>query len=100
MRPLRLSRFKAKGRIRASWPSLLASSRGSHLLIAAGRGDPRADAGRFIGVKDISAVRLSLPAQLCEPMGNLEYVPDEGSGADCRYWGYLDRPDYFARYPG
>ena len=27
---------------------------------------------RFIGVKDISAVRLSLPAQLVEPVGNLE----------------------------
>jgi len=33
-----------------------------------------ADVDRFIGVKDISAVRLSLPAQLCEPMGNLEYA--------------------------
>ena len=30
---------------------------------------------RFIGVKDISAVRLSLPAQLMEPVGNLEYCP-------------------------
>ena len=29
---------------------------------------------RFIGVKDISAVRLSLPAQLVEPVGNLEYA--------------------------
>jgi hypothetical protein len=27
---------------------------------------------RFIGVKDISAVRLSLPSQLVEPVGNLE----------------------------
>jgi hypothetical protein len=29
---------------------------------------------RFIGVKDISAVRLSLPAQLVEPVGNIEYT--------------------------
>jgi hypothetical protein len=33
-------------------------------------------------------------------MGNLEYGPGEEIGADCRYWGYLDRPDYFARYVG
>lgn len=33
---------------------------------------------RFIGVKDISAVRLSLPAQLVEPVGNLEYCEVSG----------------------
>jgi hypothetical protein len=36
-------------------------------------GCPRADYRRLIGVKDISAVRLSLPSQLLEPVGNLEY---------------------------
>lgn len=38
---------------------------------------------RFIGVSDIAAVRFSLPAQLLEPIPNLEY------------WGYLDRPETF-----
>ncbi|CAB4397198.1 unnamed protein product [Rhizophagus irregularis] len=37
----------------------------------------------FIGVKDIVSLRISLPAQLLEPIGNLEY------------WNYNDRPDYF-----
>ncbi|RIA84899.1 oxysterol-binding protein-like protein OBPa [Glomus cerebriforme] len=36
----------------------------------------------FIGVKDIVSLRISLPAQLLEPIGNLEY------------WNYNDRPDY------
>jgi len=39
---------------------------------------------RFIGVTDIAAVRFSLPAQLLEPIPNLEY------------WHYLDRPETFA----
>ncbi|KAI5205941.1 hypothetical protein AUEXF2481DRAFT_3121 [Aureobasidium subglaciale EXF-2481] len=39
---------------------------------------------KFIGVSDIAAVRFSLPAQLLEPIPNLEY------------WHYLDRPDIFA----
>ncbi|CAK3964947.1 Oxysterol-binding 1 [Lecanosticta acicola] len=39
---------------------------------------------RFIGVTDIAAVRFSLPAQLMEPIPNLEY------------WHYLDRPETFA----
>ncbi|KAF8588211.1 hypothetical protein K439DRAFT_1385073 [Ramaria rubella] len=39
---------------------------------------------RCLGVKDIAAMRLSLPASLLEPMPNLEY------------WQYLDRPDLFA----
>ncbi|OQN98899.1 hypothetical protein B0A48_15245 [Cryoendolithus antarcticus] len=39
---------------------------------------------RFIGVSDMAAVRFSLPAQLMEPIPNLEY------------WHYLDRPDTFA----
>ncbi|KAG8216371.1 hypothetical protein J3R82DRAFT_6452 [Butyriboletus roseoflavus] len=37
-----------------------------------------------LGVKDIAAMRLSLPASLLEPLPNLEY------------WHYLDRPDLFA----
>ncbi|CAG8458882.1 11804_t:CDS:2 [Funneliformis mosseae] len=36
----------------------------------------------FIGVKDIVSLRISLPSQLLEPIGNLEY------------WNYNDRPDY------
>lgn len=39
---------------------------------------------RFIGVTDIASVRISLPAQLLEPIPNLEY------------WHYLDRPETFA----
>ncbi|ORY84445.1 hypothetical protein BCR37DRAFT_378472 [Protomyces lactucae-debilis] len=38
---------------------------------------------QFIGVKDMANVRFSLPAQLIEPIPNLEY------------WNYCDRPDYF-----
>ncbi|TKA74941.1 hypothetical protein B0A55_04948 [Friedmanniomyces simplex] len=38
---------------------------------------------RFIGVTDIAAARFSLPAQLMEPIPNLEY------------WHYLDRPEAF-----
>ncbi|CAH7688782.1 hypothetical protein PPACK8108_LOCUS23799 [Phakopsora pachyrhizi] len=39
---------------------------------------------KAIGVKDMGAMRLSLPANLMAPIGNLEY------------WCYLDRPDIFA----
>lgn len=39
---------------------------------------------KSLGVKDIAAMRLSLPASLLEPVPNLEY------------WQYLDRPDFFA----
>jgi len=39
---------------------------------------------KVIGVKDLANLRLSLPANLMEPQGNLEY------------WHYLDRPDLFA----
>ncbi|KIM24166.1 hypothetical protein M408DRAFT_244385 [Serendipita vermifera MAFF 305830] len=39
---------------------------------------------RSLGVKDLAAMRISLPASLLEPVPNLEY------------WGYLDRPDLFA----
>ncbi|PPR03583.1 hypothetical protein CVT24_007586 [Panaeolus cyanescens] len=39
---------------------------------------------KSLGVKDIAAMRLSLPASLLEPIPNLEY------------WHYLDRPDFFA----
>ncbi|KAJ9210078.1 hypothetical protein DTO166G4_8339 [Paecilomyces variotii] len=38
---------------------------------------------KFIGVADIASVRFSLPAQLMEPIPNLEY------------WNYLDRPETF-----
>lgn len=38
---------------------------------------------RCLGVKDLAAMRLSLPASLLEPIPNLEY------------WHYLDRPDLF-----
>lgn len=56
---------------------------------------------RFIGVKDISAVRLSLPAQLLEPVGNLEYEFHLIRVLNNRrYWNYLDRPDYFIRSGG
>lgn len=41
---------------------------------------------RSLGVKDIAAMRLSLPASLLEPVPNLEY------------WCYLDRPDLFVEY--
>ncbi|PWN30970.1 hypothetical protein BDZ90DRAFT_229961 [Jaminaea rosea] len=39
---------------------------------------------RMIGVKDMAAIRLSLPANLLEPVPNLEY------------WNYLDRGDIFS----
>lgn len=39
---------------------------------------------KFVGVADIASVRFSLPANLLEPIPNLEY------------WNYLDRPDTFA----
>ena len=38
---------------------------------------------KFLGVADLAAVRFSLPAQLMEPIPNLEY------------WHYLDRPETF-----
>ena len=57
-----------------------------------GKGSPRpAEVGvskrrliqfRFVGVKDISRVRLSLPAQLLEPVSNLEYVSSEMAGVN------------------
>ncbi|KAI9593008.1 oxysterol-binding protein-like protein 1 [Syncephalis fuscata] len=39
---------------------------------------------KLVGARDIVAMRISVPAQLLEPMSNLEY------------WNYMDRPDYFA----
>ncbi|RKP05670.1 putative oxysterol-binding protein [Thamnocephalis sphaerospora] len=39
---------------------------------------------KLVGVRDIVSMRVSVPAQLLEPMSNLEY------------WNYMDRPDYFA----
>ncbi|CAD6586329.1 MAG: hypothetical protein CYPHOPRED_003515 [Cyphobasidiales sp. Tagirdzhanova-0007] len=39
---------------------------------------------KVVGVKDLANLRLSLPANLLEPSGNLEW------------WHYLDRPDLFA----
>ncbi|KAL9055693.1 MAG: hypothetical protein Q9162_003419 [Coniocarpon cinnabarinum] len=41
----------------------------------------------FIGVSDLASVRFSLPAQLMEPIPNLEY------------WHYLDRPETFISIP-
>ncbi|CAO1628450.1 unnamed protein product [Sympodiomycopsis kandeliae] len=38
---------------------------------------------KMVGVKDMAAIRLSLPANLLEPIPNLEY------------WNYLDRADLF-----
>ncbi|RKP24436.1 hypothetical protein SYNPS1DRAFT_29804, partial [Syncephalis pseudoplumigaleata] len=38
---------------------------------------------KLVGVRDIVSMRISVPAQLLEPMSNLEY------------WNYMDRPDYF-----
>ncbi|EPS40143.1 hypothetical protein H072_6090 [Dactylellina haptotyla CBS 200.50] len=40
---------------------------------------------RFLGVTDLASVRFSLPAQLMEPIPNLEY------------WNYLDYPDAFVQ---
>ncbi|KAI8916574.1 hypothetical protein DFJ77DRAFT_489370 [Powellomyces hirtus] len=42
---------------------------------------------KLVGVKDISSMRLSLPASLLEPESNLEF------------WNYMDRPDYFVSIP-
>ncbi|KAL9096358.1 MAG: hypothetical protein Q9165_001355 [Trypethelium subeluteriae] len=42
---------------------------------------------KFIGVSDMAAVRFSLPAQLMEPIPNLEY------------WQYLERPETFVSIP-
>ena len=39
---------------------------------------------KAVNVKDLASIRLSLPATLMEPIGNLEY------------WQYADRPDVFA----
>ncbi|KAJ3107307.1 hypothetical protein HDU97_004446 [Phlyctochytrium planicorne] len=39
---------------------------------------------KLVNVKDIASVRMSLPANLMEPMSNLEF------------WNYNDRPDLFA----
>lgn len=39
---------------------------------------------KALNVKDLSGLRVSLPAQLMEPVGNLEV------------WNYVDRPDFFA----
>lgn len=56
--------------------------------------DAESDAGKLrqllavlkkvIGVKDLANLRLSLPANLLEPMSNLDW------------WHYVDRPDLFA----
>ncbi|KNC96862.1 uncharacterized protein SPPG_07694 [Spizellomyces punctatus DAOM BR117] len=42
---------------------------------------------KLVGVKDLSSMRLSLPASLMEPESNLEF------------WNYMDRPDYFVTIP-
>ncbi|GAA5995419.1 uncharacterized protein JCM10292_005159 [Rhodotorula paludigena] len=58
------------------------------------QGDTESEQGKFrallgilrktLSVKDLSSVRVSLPANMMEPIGNLEH------------WTYIDRPDYFA----
>ncbi|GAA5853278.1 hypothetical protein JCM8547_000266 [Rhodosporidiobolus lusitaniae] len=58
------------------------------------QGDTESESGKFkallgilrktISVKDLTSVRISLPASMMEPIGNLEH------------WTYADRPDYFA----
>ncbi|KDQ59990.1 hypothetical protein JAAARDRAFT_32354 [Jaapia argillacea MUCL 33604] len=63
-------------------------------IVMADSGDHESEGGKLkmivqlvkkcLGVKDIAAMRLSLPASLLEPIPNLEY------------WHYLDRPDLFA----
>ncbi|GAA5836832.1 hypothetical protein JCM9279_007673 [Rhodotorula babjevae] len=58
------------------------------------QGDMDSEQGKFkallgilrktISVKDLSSVRISLPANIMEPIGTLEH------------WTYIDRPDFFA----
>ncbi|RKP38088.1 oxysterol-binding protein [Dimargaris cristalligena] len=40
---------------------------------------------KLVGVKDFVNMRISLPAELLDPVPNLEH------------WNYMERPDYFAR---
>ncbi|GAA5944054.1 uncharacterized protein JCM15063_004302 [Sporobolomyces koalae] len=59
--------------------------------------DPDSESGKLktllgilkktLNVKDLTSVRVSLPAQLMEPIGNLEL------------WTYIERPDFFAAIP-
>lgn len=42
---------------------------------------------KFIGVKDIINLRVSLPASLLDPVSNLEF------------WSYMERPDVFLEIP-
>ncbi|KAJ2471103.1 hypothetical protein GGI02_002491 [Coemansia sp. RSA 2322] len=42
---------------------------------------------KLVGVSDVISLRLSLPAQLLDPIPNLEY------------WNYMDRPEYFVAIP-
>ncbi|KAJ2703294.1 hypothetical protein H4218_000376 [Coemansia sp. IMI 209128] len=42
---------------------------------------------KLVGVADVISLRLSLPAQLLDPIPNLEY------------WNYMDRPDFFVAIP-
>lgn len=97
--------------------------------LAPSAGDVESESGKFrqllsllkrcIGVKDLAAQRFSLPAHLCEPIGNLEYVlfwvslvhsprslddggQERGADADAwsrvlyRCWMYCERADFFA----
>lgn len=82
-------------------PSLLpADSDGGAPIDSASLGLPtdpskadNSDSGKFrqllgilrkaLNVKDLSSLRISLPASLMEPVGNLEV------------WNYVDRPDFF-----
>ncbi|BGP51280.1 hypothetical protein JCM10450v2_007209 [Rhodotorula kratochvilovae] len=72
-----------------------ATTSGAELSVADElQGDTDSEQGKFkallgilrktISVKDLSSVRISLPANMMEPIGNLEF------------WTYIDRPDYFA----
>ncbi|OMH80364.1 Oxysterol-binding protein-like protein 1 [Zancudomyces culisetae] len=42
---------------------------------------------KFIGVKDLLNLRVSLPTQILDPISNLEY------------WGYVDAPEFFTCIP-
>ncbi|ORY73073.1 hypothetical protein BCR35DRAFT_354204 [Leucosporidium creatinivorum] len=83
-------------------PSLLPADAANGELLDAtklGLSDPdpatadNSDSGKFrqllgilrkaLNVKDLSSLRISLPASLMEPVGNLEV------------WNYVDRPDFF-----
>jgi oxysterol-binding protein-related protein 9/10/11 len=86
-------------------PPLLPSSDGTAPIDPASLGLPadpatadNSESGKFrqllgilrkaLNVKDLSSLRISLPASLMEPVGNLEV------------WNYVDRPDFFCAMAG